>query len=75
MKQGARLQDLIDSPRSIEAFKRTGILVSELSIVDVATIEALLKEREKSVDIPKALLQLRVDAAEKNRRHKYQLIC
>ena len=43
----------------------------ELGPVDVAEIETLLKEREKSNEIPKALLELRVDAAEKNRRHKY----
>jgi hypothetical protein len=47
----------------------------ELGPVDVADIEALLKEREKSNDIPKVLIQLRVDAAEKNRRQKYQLVC
>ncbi len=47
----------------------------ELGPVDVTAIEALLKEREKSNEVPKALLQLRVDAAEKNRHHKFQLVC
>ena len=46
----------------------------ELGPVDVVAIEALLKEREKSNEVPKALLILRVDAAEKNRRHKFQLV-
>jgi hypothetical protein len=43
----------------------------ELGPVDVGKIEALLKEREKTNDIPKQLLQLRIDAAEKNRRNKF----
>ncbi len=47
----------------------------ELGPVDVGKIEALLKEREKTNDIPKQLLQLRIDAAEKNRRNKFQLVC
>jgi hypothetical protein len=40
----------------LEAFKRTGVLMHELGPVDVAEIETLLKEREKSNEIPKALL-------------------
>lgn len=40
----------------MEAFKRTGILMHELGPVDVVAIEALLKEREKSNEVPKALL-------------------
>ena len=47
----------------------------ELGPVDVAGIEAMLREREKTQEVPKQLLQLRVEAAEKNRRQKYQLVC
>lgn len=51
-----RLEFLINSPRSLEAFKRTGILMHELGPVDVAGIEAMLREREKTQDIPKQLI-------------------
>ena len=44
---------MINSPRSLEAFKRTGVLMHELGPIDVAGIEAMLKEREKTNEIPK----------------------
>ena len=75
LPSGVRVQDLVDSPRSLEAFNKTGILPSELNLVDVARIEARLKERDKISEVPKQILQLRIDAAERNRRNKLKIVC
>lgn len=71
MTKNDRIAVLINSPRSLEAFKRTGMLPNELAPINVGEIANLLREREKTNDIPKALIELRVEAAEKNRRHKF----
>lgn len=47
------------------------MLPNELAPINVGEIANLLREREKTNDIPKALIELRVEAAEKNRRHKF----
>ena len=53
LQAGVRLDLMINSPRTLEAFKRTGVLMHELGTIDVAGIEAMLREREKTQEVPK----------------------
>ena len=60
---GLKLQDVINSPRSLEAFKITGIDPSELNAVDEKAIAKQMRDREKGWPVPPELIKVRVDAA------------
>ena len=70
---GDPLSRLINSPRSLLAFQRSGITVTELEPVNVEAIEQKLRARDLVKAVPKELVQLRVDMANKNRYNKLRL--
>ena len=65
---------VIDSPRSLEAFRRAGIYARELDPVDVAGLERSLKARFGAGSVNHDLLYLRIEHANKNRRSKFNMV-
>ena len=68
------LKGLINSPRTLEACKRQGIELNELDPVSWENVKEMLAEREKKKNIPKELIQIRLEFYEKKRRQKIDLI-
>ena len=68
------IEELLNSPRSIEAMKTLGITKQDLQMVSRKDIHAYYVAREKSHDIPKALVDLRYDTLNKRRFAKRDLI-
>ena len=72
--QGRSWSKVIDSPRSLEAFKRAGVFAQELDPVDVAGLESALKRRFGTNAANKDLLFLRIEHANKNRHSKFNMV-
>jgi hypothetical protein len=63
---------LINSPRSLEAFRRTGIKPEELERLDLAKLREKIAQRNPSHIVNKDVLDLRVVYANKARHKKLQ---
>lgn len=74
-KSGLRLEEVLNSPRSLLALQHTGIEASELNEVNERQIAKFLRDREKGKPVPQELLKARVEAARTNRLHKLQIVC
>ena len=62
-KPGLKLEDEINSPRSLQAFVNTGIEPEELNPVDEKLIAQKVKDKAKGKQVPPELLKTRIDAA------------
>lgn len=58
-----KLEIVIDSPRSLQAFHLTGIAPSELNPPSYKSIYYMLSKREKGQPVPKELVNARLEAA------------
>mgnify|MGYP000468476824 CR=1 FL=1 len=74
-KPGLKLETEINSPRSLQAFKNTGLEPEELNPVDEKAIAQKIRDREKGRPVPPELIQARIDAAQQNRLNKLQIVC
>jgi len=65
---------LINSPRSLEAFKRTGILPEELDPVNHAQLREAIASRNPTRTVNRDVFELRLLYANKARHKKLQLL-
>lgn len=68
------LAALINSPRSLEAFKRTGITPKELERVDQAKLREAIQAKTHTMQASKDVFELRLLYANKARQKKLQLL-
>lgn len=64
------LGDIINSPRTLEAMEALGITGKELDTVTYESIREELMKRERKQNIPKIIVDLRYDNAQKKREDK-----
>ena len=65
---------MINSPRSLEAFKRTGITPQELEPIDIAKLKEDVANKNPSRQVNKDVFDLRLLYANKARQKKLQLL-
>lgn len=65
---------VIKSPRSLEAFKRVGVLPEELDPVNKRTLAEALKKKYPQAGVSKELLQLRLSYANDARYKKLKIV-
>ena len=63
-----------NSPRSLEAFNRTGIAPTELNPVNRDKLIAALTDREHGKRVPMEIIKIRIHAAEMKREKKLSLL-
>jgi len=68
------LKRVVNSPRSLEAFKRTGILFEELAPVDHAQLKEAIRLKDPQRGGNKDIFDLRLLYANKQRKKKHQLL-
>ena len=73
-QNGRSWAKIIDSPRSLEAFKRAGIYARELDPVDINSLESALKRRFGTQAVNQDILFLRLEHANKNRQVKFNMV-
>lgn len=68
------LKRQINSPRSLEAFKRLGILFEELAPIDNAKLKEAIRLKDPQMGNNKDIFDLRLLYANKARKKKLQLL-
>jgi len=71
---GPRLASKISSPRSLEAFRRTGVTFKELEPLNVEAMKEMLAMRSPTRQVNPDVLNLRIEYANKARHQKMQLL-
>jgi len=64
----------INSPRSLEAFRRAGIEPKELDPVNKKALASMLKARENGKSPPNEILNIRFEFADDKRRKKLEML-
>ena len=65
---------IINSPRSLEAFRRVGIKARELDPVNIQDLETELKQKFGSKKADNKLLVMRIEHLNKNRHSKFNMV-
>lgn len=65
------MKDLINSPRTIESFKRLGVEITDLDPMAEWQVKEMLMQRDRKRDIPQVLINMRM---EHNKEKRIQLI-
>lgn len=65
---------MLFTPRSAEAFVRSGILQHELEAVTETQVIKLIKERDKSKTVAPELIKIRMDRADDTRQRKILIL-
>jgi hypothetical protein len=62
------MKDLLNSPRTLEAFRRQGIDPADLDPIQEDIIRAQIAERERKRNVPKVLIDIRLQHYEDKRK-------
>ncbi len=65
---------IVNSPRSLEAAQRQGINLQELDPVTEKQVEEMLKARERKPNVPKVLVEIRLNHLMNKRQEKLKLL-
>ena len=65
---------MMNSPRSLEACRRQGIDASDLDRITEEKVREMIALRERKKNVPKVLVEIRIQYYEEKRKAKLKLI-
>ena len=68
------MKAILNSPRTLEACRRQGIDLADLDPTSEDTIRQQIAERERKKNVPKVLIDIRLQHYEEKRKAKIKLI-
>lgn len=74
LPESGSFRNHINSPRSLEAFKRSGIEPRELDPITQSSIVEMLKSREQGKRVPKEIVKLRMENMDRRRYNKLSVL-